>query len=241
MPRQFTAETVYFLQEGKENLSQCLEVAFRGAALHNIKKIVIFTAEGVGVRQAIEHFLVKDDFKHICLVAVTFPAGKRFRVPDGELFEVKIAEPERALFKAHGVPIVRAHLPFDPVAATWSHHGILGQDLSLVGDALSMFGGSMSLCVQAVALACDSGEVGIGEHVVAMTSDTAVLAQAAPTTRILCDLVVREVLCKPAIFSIGRNENADQLKMGLEEQSKTIEAKAPQVLLPSNPSGSEPK
>ena len=65
----------------------------------------------------------------------------------------------------------------------------------------------MSLCVQAVVLACDAGAVGLGEHVIAMTSDTAILVQAAPTTRMLRELVIREILCKPAILSIGRNEN----------------------------------
>jgi len=233
MSRQFTAETTYFLQEGRVNLIPCLESAFSAAVLHNIKKIVIFTAVGAGVRQAIEEFLSRERFAHIGLIAVTFPVGKKFKGVDDQLFEANIPEAERNLFKAHNVPIVRAHLPFDSVSAPWSHHGVLGQDLSLVGDALCMFGGSMSLCVQAVALACDAGEVGAGEHVISITSDTAILAQAAPTATILCDLVIREILCKPAIFSVGRNENADQMSMRLGE-AKTAKNE-PQVLLPSPP------
>jgi hypothetical protein len=232
MSRQFTAETMYFLQEGRANLSHCLEVAFQAAVAHKVKTIVIFTAVGAGVKQAIEEFLPREQFSNIDLVAVTFPVGKKFKAADDTLFEAKIPEAERTLFNAHKIPIVRAHLPFDSVSAAWSHHGVLGQDLSLVGDALCMFGGSMSLCVQAVALACDSGEVEVGQHVIAMTSDTAILAQAAPTSRILCDLVIREVLCKPAIFSVGRNENADQLTMPLAE-SHALEEK-PQVLLPTS-------
>jgi hypothetical protein len=65
----------------------------------------------------------------------------------------------------------------------------------------------MSLCVQAVVLACDAGAVELGEHVIAMTSDTAILVQAAATRRMLRELVVREILCKPAILSIGRKES----------------------------------
>jgi hypothetical protein len=48
-----------------------------------------------------------------------------------------------------------------------------------------------------------------GEHVIALTSDTAILAQAAPTRQMLRDLAVREILCKPAIYDIGRGEKSD--------------------------------
>jgi len=108
---------------------------------------------------------------------------------------------------SHNVPIIRAHLPFDPIAPPFGDRGVLAQDLSLVESALNIFGGGMSLCVQAVVLACDAGAVGLGEHVIAMTSDTAILVQAAATTRMLRELVVREILCKPAILSIGRKES----------------------------------
>jgi hypothetical protein len=83
---------------------------------------------------------------------------------------------------------------------------VLAQDLSLIESALNIFGGSMSLCVQAVVLACDAGTVNLGEHVIAMTSDTAILVQASTTRRMLRELIIREILCKPAILSIGRNE-----------------------------------
>ncbi|HWZ44672.1 MAG TPA: hypothetical protein VNW97_14445 [Candidatus Saccharimonadales bacterium] len=216
MANHFTAETVYFLQEGKTNLSECLEVAFRSAVHYKIKKLVIFTSEGLGVRKSVEEFLPLEKFREIKIIAVTFPAGKKFKDKDNRIFAAGISDSDRALFQSQNIPVLRAHLPFDSVQATWKHHGVLGQDLSLVGDALCMFGGSMSLCVQAVAIACDSGEVAEGEHVIALTSDTAILAQSAPTTRILCDLVIREILCKPAIYSIGRGESASQLKMELD-------------------------
>jgi hypothetical protein len=61
--------------------------------------------------------------------------------------------------------------------------------------------GSMSLCVQAVLMASDAGRVNRGEHVIALTSDTAILAQSAPTRYMLTEFAVREVLCKPAIYS----------------------------------------
>jgi hypothetical protein len=109
--------------------------------------------------------------------------------------------------KERNIPLVRAHLPFDPIAPPFADRGVLAQDLSLVESALNIFGGSMSLCVQAVVLACDAGAISSGEHVIAMTSDTAILVQASSTARMLRELVIREILCKPAILSIGRKES----------------------------------
>src|SRR5258708_17133674 len=79
---------------------------------------------------------------------------------------------------------------------------MLGQDLNLVSEALGIFGGSMALCVQAITMACDAGEVEIGEHVIALTSDTAILAQASNTDRMLGELIFREILCNEAVLTL---------------------------------------
>ena len=110
------------------------------------------------------------------------------------------------VLRSNGVPLVRAHLPFDPISAQFQNHGVLGQDFSLIGNALSIFGGGISLCVQAVLMACDAGEVSLGEHAVVMTSDTSLLVRAAPTARLLTDFIVREILCKPVFLTIGKTE-----------------------------------
>lgn len=206
MQQQFTASITYFLQEGRESLPECLKIAFQAAKQQNIETIVIFTARGDGVQMAMEDFCVREEYKHIKLVAVTFPQGKEFTA-DQKPLEVRISDEAEKTMRAHNIPIVRAHLPFDPIAPPFQDRGVLAQDLSLVESALNMFGGSMSLCVQAIVLACDAGFVGLGQHVIALTSDTAILAQAAPTRRMLRELIVREILCKPAILTIGRNEN----------------------------------
>jgi len=162
-------------------------------------------ARGEGVQLALDTFCSQDEYKHIRIVAVTFPQGKEF-THEGKPLEVRISgEAERSM-NAHNVPVVRAHLPFDPIAPPFKDRGVLAQDLGLVESALNIFGGGMSLCVQAVMLACDAGAIGLGEHVVAMTADTAILVQAATTRRVLREMVVREILCKPAILSIGRKE-----------------------------------
>ncbi len=60
---------------------------------------------------------------------------------------------------------------------------------------------------------------------------SAILAQAAPTRRMLRGLIVREILCKPVIYSIGHGENQVEgrmsphlLKTGESEPAKIIEA-----------------
>jgi uncharacterized protein len=237
MDRNFTTSTTYFLQEGRENLDETLAIAFRAAKQHNIRKVVIFTAEGEGVRIAVENYLPLPEYQYIALVAVTFPQGKGFTNAGKEPIDVDISSENQKLFAARGIPLVRGHLPFDPIAPHFKNRGVLGQDLSLIGDALDMFCGSMSLCVQAVLLACDAREVDIGEHVIAMTSDTSILAQATCTRKMLSEFVIREILCKPAILNIGRKERVEHF---LEASTGAVSSEA---LVEKNPSpeSSSPK
>jgi hypothetical protein len=234
--QQFKTSITYFLQEGRDNLQDCLRIAFEAAANHRIGKIVIFTAEGLGVKVAIDQFLTDEKFQHIILVAVTFPAGYPFTDLEGKPKIVDISAADREIFRQRDIPIIKAHLPFDPIAPTFKERGFLGQDLSLVGNALNMFGGSMSLCVQAILLSCDAGIVNPAEHVIALTSDTAILAQASPTKEMLRGLVIREILCKPAIYSIGRGEKNISQSGSLEGESisprELLPLQKPQLLPP---------
>jgi hypothetical protein len=216
-PKQFTLATTYFLQEGQENMRECLKIAFQVAKQQNISKVVIFTARGDGIRIALQEFCCLDEYKKIRPVAVTFPFGKKFTKADGTVLRVAIEEADETLFRESGVPIIRAHMPFDPIGPlSYKQGGNLGQDLSLIGEALNMFGGSMSLCVQAILMACDAGAVGLGEHVIASTSDTAILAQGTCTRQMLEELVIREILCKPAVLTVGRKEVAEKFPAQLE-------------------------
>jgi hypothetical protein len=52
--------------------------------------------------------------------------------------------------------------------------------------------------------------VDLGEHVIAMTSDTSILVRAAGTERFLTDLIVREIICKPVLLTIGKSEKASE-------------------------------
>lgn len=181
---------------------------------------------------ALDEFCSKPEFSKVRLVAVTFPVGQPFSDTEGKPVQCVISEELARRLRDHSIPILRAHLPFDPIASRSGDRGVLGHDLSLVESALNVFGGSMSLCIQAVMIACDAGEVEWGEHVIALTSDTAVLAEAAPTRRMLTDLAVREILCKPAIYDIGRGETADRMVGQSELQAGPEKALEGQVISP---------
>jgi len=233
MSASFTAPTTYFLQEGRENLPECLKVAFQAAVQQNIQKLVIFTAYGEGVRLAIESFCSQEEYEHIRLVAVTFPAGQVFTNKKRESIDVRIADETLALMEAHNVPLVRAHLPFDAIEPGAALKTKVGSGFNLLAETLNMFCGSMSLCVQAIALACDAGHVGSGEHLISLTSDTAILAQAAVTRCMLSQLIIREILCKPAVLTIGRNETKANIGGGESEDENTeLKATATQKQLP---------
>jgi hypothetical protein len=241
MNTQFKTSITYFLCEGRDNLRECLRIAFSAALNHRIEKLVVFTAEGQGIRIALDVFCSQPAFRNIKLIAVTFPIGKRFTDASGNPLFVDIPSSLQSEMRERGIPIIRAHLPFDPITATRQSQGVLGQDLTLVENALNIFGGSMSLCVQAVSIACDAGAIPPGDHVIALTSDTAVLAQAAPTNDLLRGFAIREILCKPAIYTIGRGESTDQLTMPLglptAELDETIEPIGPEGIVKSDSGG----
>jgi hypothetical protein len=196
MPDCFNYSTTYFWREGKPNMHDCLQISFEAAEKQKIETIVIFTGAGEGIRMACEEFLSQERYAAIKVVAVTFPHG----------FQYEISGADRAYIEEQKIRLVQAHLPFDPIKAQYKGHGILGQDFSLLGNALNMFGGGMSLCVQAVVMACDAGAISKGDHVIAMAADTSILVRSAPTSHLLTDLIVREILCKPIVLSVSKKE-----------------------------------
>jgi hypothetical protein len=161
---------------------------------------------GEGVKLAIEKFLTQPDYEEIKIIGVTFPYGQKFVGYEDRPDATQISPAYRQVFREKGVPIVRAHLPFNPIHAHLKGHSAPGQDLTLIGNTLNIFCGSMSLCVQAALMACDAGEVELGEHIIALTSDTAILARVAPTERFLADFIVREIICKPMSLTIIKGE-----------------------------------
>lgn len=234
MPNSLSAGIEYFFHEGKENLEECIRIAFESAVNRGVHAIVIFTAIGEGAKIALQKYRVQPEYRDIKIVAVTFPYGQKFAGYEDRPEATQISSDDRKLLKENDVPIVRAHLPFNPMHAPSRGHSVTGQDLTLIGNALNIFGGGMSLCIQAALMACDAGEVELGEHVICLTADTAVLVRVAPTERFLADFVVREILCKPMSLTIIKGEprltgNPEQLT--IEGTLDPIQSEAPQITL----------
>ena len=215
MANCFDYSTTYFWQEGKPNLRECLRISFEAAKRHGVAKIVIFTGVGEGVKVAAKDFLSQEEYADISIVAVTFPHGHVHDMPDEE----------REWIVSRNIPLISAHFPFDPIKA--QYQGLLGQDFSLLGNVLNIFGGSMSLCVQAVLMACDAGVVRKGEHVISLTSDTSILVRSAPTSHLLTDFIVREIFCKSAFMDISKKETLEKpsttTEISMDESPKLIE------------------
>ncbi len=71
----------------------------------------------------------------------------------------------------------------------------------VMASLLRTFCQGMKVCVEIILMAVDGGHVDVGEEVVVVAgsgrgSDTAVVALAAPSTR-LADLHITEIICKP--------------------------------------------
>jgi hypothetical protein len=218
MPSCFDHNTTYFWQEGKANLNDCLRISFEAAKRHDVTKLVIFTAIGEGVKTAHRDFISQEQYAHMEIVAVTFAHGH----PHPQ----DISNEDAEWMIRNKIPLIRAHLPFDPIRAQYQEHGILGQDFTLLGNVLSIFGGSMNLAVQAVLMACDAGVVRKGEHVISLTSDTSILVRSAPTSHLLTDFIVREIFCKAVFFDISKKETTSQPAA----TPKVIEASTPKLI-----------
>ena len=82
-------------------------------------------------------------------------------------------------------------------------------------------------------MACDAGEVAMGEPVVVLTSDTSLIVHASTTANFLTDLIVRQLVCKPAFLTIGKKER------GLDEPVDTPVGNVIEAQVSSKELGSE--
>jgi len=214
-PGKFNAQIVYFSEEGRRNLDEVLKVLHKLLKKREelrVCKIVFLTAFGEGPAKAygkLSEFMPK-------IVAVTFP--RSFVIKRGDAwYHPEISDNLRKFFDGVGIEVLVPHtLPFDTIEAMDGHN----QQVQLVRDVLSIFGGGFSLCVQAVMLACDAGHVEMGDSVIAVTGDVAALITASTTRSFLNKergISVDEIFCKPRKLTIVRPATT---------QAKTIDAES---------------
>lgn len=197
------ASTFYFHKEGRTNLGKTLKLVVSRAEKLGIRKIVVFTRDGDTVLSAAR------DSKAFAFVAVTFPYKMQFGSdddPQGQAIAPGTSDPKIvSRFKELGIPLVRGTMPFHSIIIPY----VRDPKLEGIKYALNLFGGGMALCVQAVLMATDAGEVEPGEEVVSMSADTAIVATGASSHWLFhpqFGMEIREIICKPRVLTVVRDK-----------------------------------
>ena len=174
---------VYFEEPGIENTETTLQLAAERAKARGIKKIILASTRGETARMAAR--LWADSGIKIVVVPhqYGFMAGQHFST---EL----VQELEK---QGHAVHFGTMLFHTD---------NLYGMDTPrIMANLLRTFCQGMKVCVEIIFMATDSGDIEVGEEVIAVTgtgrgADTAVVAIAAPSTR-LPELHITEIICKP--------------------------------------------
>jgi len=225
---------VYFDSEGRENLPhvlRCVKRVFVRREDLRRCKLVVFTAIGEG--PAIAYNTLQQWEPTIIAVTV----GPDFYVVRGDKKLYPLIPPKaKAFFDGVGIKVVKSRLPFDRIEGATAYN----EQMKLVADSISLFGGSFVPCIQAVLQACDHGLIEIGEKVIAITGDCAAVVTASTTNKFLTrdeGMSVNEIICKPRNFTIARGAPgtaAEQTKSLFEEEGVPhLKRPKPQELLGS--------
>lgn len=199
--RTRSSPIVYFDGEGRENLISVIRVVrsrMKKQPQLRALKLVIFTAFGEGPARA---YNMLAEFEPT-IIAVTCPPD--FTVKRGdEVYKPAIDPKLRKFFDGVGIKVLTGRLPLDSIEGMDGYN----REAQLIRNALSIFGGGVVPCVQAVLQACDMGAVEIGERVIAISGDWAALVTASNTAAALTrehGISINEILCKPSSFDICR-------------------------------------
>ena len=176
-------QVVYFEAAGQENTSEVLRLVKERAAARGVARIVLASTRGDTARAAMEAYVGSDI--HLVVIPHQFGFGERQRFSQ-EL----VTELEKRGHRVHfGTMLFH----------TEELYGVRAP--RLMANLLRTFGQGMKVCVEIIMMACDGGLIASGEKVIAVAgtgagADTAVVATAAPSTR-LSDLHIHEIICKP--------------------------------------------
>ena len=175
---------VYYEEPGPANTESTLRLAAERAEARGIKKVVLASTTGETARIAVKLW-EKSGIEKIVVIPhqYGFMFGQRF---PAELV-TELTE------KGHAVHFGTM------LFHTENFYGM--NTPTIMANLLRTFCQGMKVCVEIILMAVDGGHVDTGEEVIAVTgsgrgSDTAVVAIAAPSTR-LPDLHITEIICKP--------------------------------------------
>lgn len=223
-------------------MEACISSAFEFCRVQGINKVIIFTGTGDGAMFAVDTFLTRQEFSSIQMVAVTPPAGKLYRSMPGddksEIVSAGVPSARKDFLREMGVPVVSAHMPFKVA------NGSSQPAWSDVAEAFGVLGGGFSLCVQSILMACDAGEVEIGERVVAASADTAMAAIASRTELFKSaqhGLLVEHIVCRPRRFDLSKRGHSSVASMGRFQVSMESSREEESVFIDVPPQIEEPQ
>ncbi|AZR72091.1 hypothetical protein BBF96_01000 [Anoxybacter fermentans] len=193
----------YFQQEGKQNKENVLKIVIETAQQNQqIKKIIVFTSDGEIALK------LKKQLPNHQIIAVTFPYMKQFKIKkDKDYYETIIPETSKKEvqnnLKKEGIILLQGVLPFEDIIIPYNSD----TKIQTINYTLSLFGGGMKLCVEALIVATDSGAVEPGEEAIVMSADTAIIATGSRKEWLfhpVYGMQIKEILCKPINFNITK-------------------------------------
>ena len=190
------SRTIYFEKPGKINTSQVLSLVKERADATGIRKIVLASTRGATAREFAKVFAGTD----VQLVVIPWQYGFKNQP---QPFPTELATELRG--EGH-----RVHFG-TMLFHTEGFYGVGAP--TVMANLLRIFGQGIKVCVEIILMACDGGCIEADETVIAVAgtvtgADTAVVATAAPTTR-LARLRVHEILCKPLLVK-GKEGQSEQ-------------------------------
>ena len=182
-------QIAYFEKAGEENTSEVLRLARERASARGIDKVVLASTRGNTARSAMEAFANTN----IKLVVVPWQFGfaEMLRLTETHRFPGELVSE----LEAHGHQVYFGTMLFH----TEDLYG--SRAPSAMANVLRVFCQGIKVCVEILLMAANGGLVVTGEKVIAIAgtvsgADTAVVATAAPSTR-LAGLHINEIICKP--------------------------------------------
>lgn len=195
----------YFQSEGKSNTSETLLLAIQRAKDTKCKALIIFSNDGQMVAKSLQALQGLESK----VIVVTLPPDFGELPDQQKIMNEKTAE----LLTEVGIPVVRGVLPFEEVIIPRTGDS----RLQAIKRTLSLISGGLPLCVESIIMACESGYVRPGDQVVAMSSDTAIVATACRKPFLFAPfgMEIKEIICKPS--------NLNKTKFALYEGQEKLE------------------
>jgi len=177
---------VYFEKQGKGNTTEVIQLVKERAQARGVNRFVVASTRGGTAKDFLEA-VAGTEYR---LVVVPWQYG--FKAEEQPFPEELVSELREKNHQVHFGTMLFHTTEFYGTSAPQA-----------MANLLRTFGQGTKVCLEILLMACDGGCIRIGEKVIAVAgtgsgADTALVATAAPTTR-LGSLRIHEIICKPVL------------------------------------------